>query len=270
MAAIYTNTSALTVYKNYNRNQMALSSSMEKLATGLKINRGSDDAAGLAISENLRGQIAGTNKAVDNIANATNFINVADGYLQTVHGMLGRMEELGVEMGDATKTSSDKGNISSEYNALKGEIDNVFANGKFNGQAIFGTGTQNFVVDANGNSNGVFSLDSAAVASFSSTAISTIAATSDATTAVSQIQSAIQTISAQRAALGANQSQLNFKSQGLQNYSENVSAAESRIRDVDVAAETTNFSRQQILVQASTSMLAQANSLPQGVLKLLG
>lgn len=265
MSRIVTNSNANTVYKNYSRNQDALSSSMERLSTGLRINRATDDPAGLAISETLRAQVKGTDATVDVIANANNYLNTADGYLQTAHDMMGRMAELAVKMDDATLTTTDKNNIVSEFNALKGEIDNVFSASKFNGGAIFGS-AKTLIADANG---AEFTISSSALATLATTAIATIAATSSATTALSQVNTAIGTISTQRAAIGAAQSQLNFKSTALQNYSENVSAAESRIRNADMAKESSNFARNQILVQASTAMLAQANSASQNVLSLL-
>jgi len=265
MARIVTNSNANTVYKNYSRNQMALSSSMERLSTGLRINRASDDPSGLAISETLRSQVKNTDAVIDVIANASNFLNTGDGYLQTVQDMLGRMGELAVKLGDATLTTTDKNNIVGEFNALKGEIDNVFSAAKFNGGAIFGA-AKTLIADANG---AEFTISSSALATLATAAVATIAATSAASTALSEVATAIGTVSSQRALIGAAQSQLNFKTAALQNYSENVSAAESRIRNVDMARESSLFARNQIMVQASTAMLAQANSGAQNVLSLL-
>jgi flagellin len=262
MARIVTNTSANTVYKNYSRNQSALSSSMEKLATGLRINRASDDAAGLAISETLRSQVKGTDAAVDVIANATNFINTADGYLQTVNDMLGRMEELAVSYNDATKSTQDQANIKAEFDALNAELTvNIDAQAKFNGNTIFDGLARTFQVGAN--AADTFVIDAGSMAAVS-TSVNGLAVTD-----IAGIQAANTAVSTQRANLGAAQSQLNYKSTALQNYSENVSAAESRIRNVDVAKESTNFAKNQILVQASTAMLAQANANSQNVLSLL-
>lgn len=265
MARIVTNSNANTVYKSYARNNVALSTSMERLSTGLRINRAIDDPSGLAISETLRSQVKGTDAAVDVIANSTNFLNTVDGYLQTVHDMLGRMEELAIKMDDAVLTTTDKQNLATEFNALKGEIDMVFSNARFNGSAIFGA-ARTLAVDANGNE---FTIGTDSLASLATTAIATIAATSAATSSLSEINTAIGTISTQRASIGADQSQLNYKSQALQNYSENASAAESRIRNADMAKESSDFARNQILVQASTAMLAQANQVSQNVLSLL-
>jgi len=265
MARIVTNANANTVYKNYSRNQMALSSSMEKLSTGLRINRAIDDPSGLAISETLRAQVKGTDAAVDVISNATNFLNTADGYLQTVHDMLGRMQELGIKMNDAVLTDTDKLNLCTEFNALKVEIDEIYANSKFNNGPIFGS-ARTLIVDADGTE---FTIDVDSMNVLPTTDISTIDVTTAATSILSEVTSSIAYVSTQRASIGADQSQLNFKSQSLQNYSENVSGAESRIRNVDMAKESANFSRNQILVQASTAMLAQANSVSQNVLSLL-
>lgn len=265
MSRIVTNTNANTVYKNYSRNQDALSTSMERLSTGLRINRASDDPSGLAISETLRSQVKGTDAAVDVIANSSNFLNTVDGYLQTVHDMMGRMEELAVKMDDAVLTTSDKQNLANEFNALKSEVDNVFSSAKFNGSAIFGA-ARTLAVDANGNE---FTVGTDSLAALAATSISTISATSAATSSLSEINAAIGTISTQRASIGADQSQLNYKSQALQNYSENASAAESRIRNADMAKESSMFARNQILVQASTAMLSQANQSSQNVLSLL-
>lgn len=259
MSRIVTNTSANTVFKNYSRNQTAMSSSMERLATGLKINRASDDAAGLAISETLRSQVKGTNAANDVIANATNFINTADGYLQTANDILGRMEELAVNYTDGTKSAADQANLSSEFDALNAELTGMSGStgaAKFNGTGIFDGSARTFQVGAN------------ATDTFDVT-MTDFSGTSVTITDIQSIQDATSAISTQRAAMGAQQSQLNYKSLALGNYSENVAAAESRIRNADMAQESTNFAKNKILVQASTAMLAQANASSQNVLTLL-
>ena len=269
MSSIVTNNSANLVYTQYQKNQDALSQSMEKLATGSRINRGADDPAGLAISETLKAQVGSTNTAINTIANASNFINSADGYLQSVNDILGRMSELSIEMGDATMSSGDKSNITTEFNALQGEISSMQTQAKFNNSPIFASTVRQFTVDANGST---FSFNSAGLASLSTIAasITSMSATDTGILQVTELSSAISAIAAQRAILGANQSQLNFKSTSLQNYANNVSAAESRIRDTDVAQESASLARSQVLVQVSTAMLAQANAQPQTVLKLLG
>lgn len=256
MARIVTNSSAISVYKNYNRAQVGLASSAEKLATGLRINRASDDAAGLAISETLRAQVKGSNMAIENIANANSFINTADGYLQNVSDILGRLEELAVEYADPTKADTDKTNLKTEFDALTGQVGNINSQ-QYNGLTIFNGNLSGLAVDANGGTLGVDGLASISVSGVS-------------ITSVSSVKTAINTVSGQRGTLGASQSRLNYTLIGLENYSENVAAAEGRIRNTDMAKETTNFSKFQILSQAGMAMLGQANASAQSVLQLLG
>jgi flagellin len=306
MPRIVTNQSAVTVYKNLSRSENALDASMERLASGLRINRAADDAAGLAISESFRAQIKGANMAIENINNAINFINTADGYLQNVSDILGRMEELAVQFGDATKAdpegtldSGDLHNINVEFwqlctelTAIIGDgstgVDN-FARAKYNAAAIFTDQPRDFQVGPDAGqifSIPAGSLDLANDTQFEQlqilmndyfTAGDTVGEPialgeyGDSTVGtLAEIQGAIAQVSSFRALMGSYMSQLRFTMAGLQNYSENISAAESRIRNVDVALEATNLARNQILVQAGTAMLAQANQLPQNVLQLLG
>ena len=272
MARIVTNSSALTVYKNYNRNNSMLAKSAERLATGLRINRASDDAAGLAISENMRAQIKGTDMAIENIQNSINFINTADGYLQNISDILGRLEELAVEYTDGTKSTTDLSNIDVEFIKLTSELNLTYSTrAKFNGTNIF-TGT-NLIIQVGADGGQTFQINQidrqlSALVGFQSLAV--VGGTSLLSSTVAEVQTAINNVSRFRATLGSYQSQLQFTQAGLENYSENIAASESRIRNVDVAKESTSFSRFQIQVQASTAMLAQANALPQNVLQLLG
>jgi flagellin len=260
MSRIVTNTSANSVYKNYTRNQQSLANSLEKLSTGLRINRAADDAAGLAISETMRAQIKGTDAAVDVIANATNFINTADGWLQTANDILNRMEELAVGYNDGTKSQTDKDNLAAEFEALNQELTvNIDGLARFNGDAIFSTDDRIFQVGANQGEE--FTLTA-------TDTVATMVGTLDITD-FDSIRTASTAVSGVRAALGAAQSQLNFKSLALTNYSENIAASEGRIRNADIAKESAAFAKNQILVQASTAMLAQANSTSQNVLQLL-
>lgn len=269
MARIVTNTSANTVYKNYGRNQGALASSLEKLATGLRINRAADDPAGLAISETLRAQVKGSDAVVDVIANATNFVNTADGYLQTVNDILGRMEELAVKMGDGTLSTGDKDNVVVEFESLRSEITNLDTDAKFNGSSIFGA-DKTFTIDPNGISEfTVSATDALTSLATVSGGITSLTNGDNGLTQVGELNTQIAAVARQRAALGASQSTLSFRSLSTQNYSENVAAAESRIRNVDIAKESASFSRNQILVQSATAMLAQANASGQVVLSLL-
>jgi flagellin len=260
MSRIVTNTAANSVYKNYTRNNTMLGNSLEKLSTGLRINRASDDAAGLAISENMRAQVKGTDAAVDVIANATNYINTADGYLQTANDMLNRMEELAVSYNDGTKSQTDLDNLQAEFDALNEELTvNIDAQAKFNSDAIFSDTDRLFQVGANEGEEFAVTATGTVSDMVGSLDITDLDSIKDASTSVSTV----------RADLGAAQSQLNFKSSALQNYSENISAAEGRIRNADMAKESSTFAKNQILVQASTAMLAQANSTTQNVLSLL-
>ena len=264
MARIVTNSSANTVYKNYSQSSSKLASSAEKLATGLRINRASDDAAGLAISEGMRAQVRGSDVAVDNIANAVNFLNTADGYLQTVSDILGRMEELAVSYGDGTKSTTDQGNIDAEWATLSTQLEDLAFNNipQFNGTDLFSVATISIQTGAN-------SADTITLSATDLHTAVTAVSHSATTQTVQDVQDSIALVSTLRATMGADQARLQFQSSALQNYSENISAAESRIRNVDMAKETTNFSRYQIQVQAGTAMLAQANQLPQNVLSLL-
>jgi flagellin len=240
MARIVTNNSAITAYKNYSRANVGLASSAEKLATGLRINRASDDAAGLAISEMMRGQIKATNMEIQNNRNLDSAYNAADGYYQNVSDILGRMEELAVEYTDTTMSATDKANLGKEFTALQGKITSI-ASATYNGSSIW-------------------------------TMVGVAAGTSSATIGggAAAVQAEITTLSGLRADLGAKQSVGNYSLIGLENYAENLSAAEGRIRNTDMAKETTNFSKFQILQQSGVAMLGQANAAPQSVLRLLG
>jgi len=261
MARIVTNSNAVTVFKNYNRAQVGLASSAEKLATGLRINRASDDSAGLAISETMRAQIKGSSMAVENINNANSFINTADGYLQNLNDIFGRLEELAIEYSDFTKSGTDTANLNAEFTELSAKATDILTNAKYNGAAIFGSGTKEIAINAEGTKQAVSGLDPATVnTAIGSLAIGTPSTVTTANTAVSTM----------RGTLGASQSKLNYTMIGLENYVENVSAAEGRIRNVDMAKETTTFSKYQILSQAGLAMLGQANASSQSVLQLLG
>ena len=262
---IVTNVSSLQVYENYSQNQLALANSMEKLSTGLRINTAVDDPAGLAISEALRAQVDGTNSVVDTIANASNFLNTADGYLQSVNDMLQRMDTLAVSMDDVTLTTYDKNNVATEFNQLVNELNYVFTSALFNDIQIFGTNSNRLLaVDANGNE-----LSLTASGALNTNSMWSITTSMTAGNILGVLTSMMQTINTQRASLGALQSHLNFRSTTQQTYSVNVSAAESRIRDTDIAKESSNLARNQILVQADTAMLAQANTTALNVLSLL-
>jgi len=275
---INNNISAMNTYSRLTSAQSAQSKSLEKLSSGLRINRAGDDAAGLAISEKMRGQVKGLNQAVRNAQDCISLIQTAEGGLNETHSILQRMRELAVQSGNDTNTDDDRTEIQKEVTQLLEEVDRIATTTQFN--------TQN-LLDATGGAVGVFTLQIGANADTSQTMEVTIrdmkatglvlgiglidvSTRTGATTALTSLDGAIKEVSAERATLGANQNRLEHTINNLTTTSENLSAAESRIRDVDMAKEMMEFTKNNILNQASTAMLAQANQMPQGVLQLLG
>lgn len=321
---INTNVSALNTYRQMGVNNNAGSKAMEKLSSGLRINRAGDDAAGLAISEKMRAQVRGLDQASRNAQDGISMIQTAEGALQETHNILQRMRELATQAANDTNVTVDRNEIQKEINQLTSEINRISNTTEFNtqkllsggaGTAAGGTGTSftaTFQIGANqgqsmqieimnmsasalglegeeGTTAGLGSsvealTDNEAVgeAKFSGTGVtngtnntSTGGALSvqnheDASAAIKVINNAIETVSAQRSNLGAYQNRLEHTISNLNNSSENLSAAESRIRDVDMAKEVMEMTRANILGQASQAMLAQANQKPQSVLQLLG
>jgi flagellin len=237
--------------------------SMERLSSGYRINRAADDAAGLAISEKLRGQIRGLSQAQRNVQDGVSLVQTAEGSLNEVHSMLQRVRELAVQFQNGTLSTSDKAAITAEAAQLQSEIDRIGNSADFNGiKLLDGTGgTISFQVGAN--DGDIISVDTATL----SDKIGTIDV--DGTDAISAIDAAIENISSLRGSFGAVQNRLEHTLNNLATYQENLTASESRIRDVDMASEMVEFSKNQILQQAGTSMLAQANQAPQAVLSLL-
>jgi flagellin len=233
--------------------------SMEKLSSGYRINRAADDAAGLAISEKMRAQISGLNQAQRNAQDGISLVQTAEGALTEVHSMLNRVRELKVQYDNGTLNADDKSAIASEVTELNSEIGAIATSTKFNGNALLGGSTFNFVVGADGETIGTtaFTLSSS---------VPSISLGSDSLTTIDGF---IKSVSTARASLGAVQNRLEHRLANLATYQENLTASESRIRDVDMAQEMVNFSKLQILQQAGTAMLAQANQSSQGVLSLL-
>ena len=252
-----------------------LQKSTEKLSSGYKINRAADDAAGLSISEKMRNQIRGLNKASDNAQDGISLVQTAEGALNEVHSMLQRMSELAVQAANGTNQAVDRSAIESEVTQLKTEIARVGSTTQFNkmnildGQGLGATGKTTLQVGAN--SNQVITLQISALKSVVGKTITNITVTSiaKATAAISLIQKAITDLSTLRSKLGAIQNRLEHTVANLDNISENTQAAESRIRDTDMAEEMVQYSKNNILQQAGQSMLAQANQANQGVLSLL-
>lgn len=250
------NITALNNHRNMTLNNVATGKNMEKLSSGLRINRAGDDAAGLAVSEKMRGQIRGLEQAQRNVQDGISFVQTAEGAMNEVSAMLTRMKELSVQKSNGTYSSSQKGNIDTELTALTDQIDSILSKTKFNGINIAG-GTVSIQADDN---DVVIS-----IAGISTANISGLAGSSS----LAEIETAIETVSTERAKLGAMQNRLEYTSNNLGTTIENLTASESRIRDTDMAKEMVQLSKNQILLQSSQAMLAQANSAPQGVLSLL-
>ncbi|MGE5613332.1 MAG: flagellin [Bacillota bacterium] len=244
------------------RNQLfvtntSMTKSMEKLSSGKRINRAADDAAGLSISEKMRAQIRGLNQAARNAQDGISLIQTAEGALDEVSNMLVRLKELAVQKANGTYNNEDRSNLSLEMDSLGDEIDNIFANTKFNGSAVLTTSATIIISD-----DGTTALT---IAATDSTGITGLSSNSD----VTAIETAINNVNRARATYGAKQNRLESTVRNLKTTAENLQAAESRIRDTDMAEEMSAFTKYNILVQAGTAMLAQANMAPQSVLSLL-
>ena len=265
------NIAAFNAYRNLNTTDGAMSKSLEKLSSGLRINRAADDAAGLAISEGLRSQIGGLKVAVRNAQDGVSVVQTAEGALTETHSILQRMRDLAVQASnDGALSDTDKAKADAEFTALKTELDDIATKTTFNGTPLLdGTYTGKlFQVGSNaGETLEVTVGDMSASALGASGSISSAATASAAITAIG---TAIGTVSTERAKLGAVQNRLEHKINNLNATVENLTASESRIRDTDMAQEMVSFTRSQILSQAGTAMLAQANQSSQGVLQLLG
>jgi flagellin len=259
---INTNVEAFNAHRNLEFTSNKLAKSMERLSSGFRINRAADDAAGLAISEKLRGQIGGLDQARRNTQDGISLVQTAEGSLTEVHSMLQRVRELAVQYQNGTLSSSDRTAINSEVIQLTDEIERIGRTAQFNGTRLLDrAATITFQVGANDGET--ISVDTISLGSVSSRFTLTGASI------LSDIDRAIDGVSAQRASFGAVQNRLEHTYNNLATYQENLTASESRIRDVDMAAEMVNFTKNQILQQAGTSMLAQAQQAPQAVLSLL-
>lgn len=249
-----------------------LQKSTEKLSSGYKINRAADDAAGLAISEKMRNQIRGLNKASDNAQDGISLVQTAEGALNEVHSMLQRMSELAVQSANGTNQTTDREAIDLEVQQLKSEITRVSTTTQFNKMNIldgtqFGGGKE---LQVGANAKQVITVKITSLTTVISDATSVgVKTAATAQTAISNIQKAITKLSTQRSTLGAVQNRLEHTVANLDNISENTQASESRIRDTDMAEEMVSYSKNNILQQAGQSMLAQANQANQGVISLL-
>lgn len=265
------NMNALNAHRNMTANTNAAGKSMEKLSSGLRINRAGDDAAGLAISEKMRGQIRGLEQASRNSQDGISLIQTAEGALNETHNILQRMRELATQASNDTNVTADRDAIQAEVTALTNEINRIASQTEFNTQKLINSGlTIQFQVGANKNQTIKVSINKmdAKTLGVGTTAIK-LDKNSSATAAIETINTAITTVSTQRANLGAVQNRLEHTINNLNTSSENLTAAESRIRDVDMAKEMMTFSKNNILQQAAQAMISQANQQPQNVLQLL-
>ena len=270
--SINTNVLSLTTQRNLGANQSSLSTSMQRLSSGLRVNTSKDDAAGLAIASRMETQVRGMNVATRNASDAISLVQTAESAIGKVSDMLQRMRELAVQAANATNNTGDRGNLDSEFQQLSAEVTRTIANTRFNGSAILAgdAGTSSYQVGANSTDQVAVvttQLNNATqITSVTGGGITTVGA---ASTAMANIDDALTLVNTQRAMYGAVQNRFEAMIQVLQVNSENTSAAKGRIMDADFAVETSNLSRSQILQQAASAMVAQANAMPQQVLQLL-
>jgi len=263
---INNNLTAINSHRQYGINNLSIGKNVEKLSSGFRVNRAADDAAGLAISEKMRTQIRGLNMASKNSQDGISLVQTAEGAMQTAHNIMQRMRELAVQSRNGTNDGDgnvDRNALNLEFSQLDAEIDQIAQTVKFNDMTIFG---ETFTIQSGANAADITTFSVGGLIAPSGD----ISTELGAATAITALTGSINTLSTSRATLGAIQNRLEFKIQNLDNSAENLQAAESRIRDVDMAKMMTEFTKNNILFQASTAMLAQANALPQNVLQLLG
>jgi flagellin len=268
------NLQAANTNRMLSQNVKAVAKSTEKLSSGYGVNRAADDAAGLSISEKMRNQIRGINQAVKNSEDGISAIQTAEGNLNEIHSILQRMGELANKAANDINASEDRNAIKDEMKELQNEINSIAKKAEFNGTKLLdGTfsGKQLQVgAKAGENMEITISKMNASGLGIGSADDITVSSHAGAAGTMSRITSAIKSVSAARSSLGAKQNRLEYTVNNLKNYSENLTSAESQIRDTDMATEMTNYSKNNILQQAAQSMLAQANQSTQGVLSLLG
>ncbi|MCL2478344.1 MAG: flagellin [Treponema sp.] len=280
------NLSAMFADRSLKVTQVSLDKNMEKLSSGLRINRAGDDASGLAVSEKMRSQIRGLNQASTNAQNGISFIQTAEGYLQETEDIIQRMRELAVQASNGIYSDEDRLYIQIEVSALVAEVDRIASHAQFNGMNLmtgrFGrqtgenivTASMWFHIGANMDQRtqvfiGTMTAKGLGIRNVGDDSILTLSAPDNANRAIGTLDEAIKRINKQRADLGAYQNRLEHTVQGLDVGAENLQASESRIRDTNMASETVEYTKNQILTQSGTAMLAQANQRGQNVLQLL-
>ena len=272
-STINTNIQSLNAQRNLGASQNSLSTAMQRLSSGLRVNSAKDDAAGLAIAERMNAQVKGMNVAVRNANEGISLSQTAEGALGKVSDSLQRMRELAVQSSNASNGTADRANLDAEFQALNEEVTRVLTGTKFNGIDLLSTGaTLKFQVGANNvgtDQIDITTTNLTAGTGLAAVTVGDITSDANALTAMDDLDDAIDEITTARGAFGATQNRFDAVISNLQVAAENQSASRSRIMDADFAVETSNLSRSQILQQAGTAMVAQANQLPQGVLALL-
>ena len=265
------NMQAVNTNRMLGQNVKAVQKSTEKLSSGYAVNRAGDDAAGLSISEKMRNQIRGLNQSVKNAEDGISLIQTAEGNMNEIHSILQRMGELAIKSRNDVNATEDRKSINDEVVQLKAEISAITTKAEFNGTKLLNGGMskgKQLQVGANKGETMTISIKGTSLSNLGLTNTAVLSG-KGASDAIGQIQSAIKNVSAQRSLLGAIQNRLEYTINNLENYSENLTSAESSIRDTDMATEMVNYSKNNILQQAAQSMLAQANQSNQGVLSLL-
>ncbi|MDH5426705.1 MAG: flagellin [Nitrospirota bacterium] len=267
------NIASITAQRNLGISTSQLQGSVARLSSGLRITKASDDAAGLGISETLRAQIRSINQAVRNSNDGISLLQIADGGAANIGGLLARLRELAEQSASGILGSNERSFLDQEFVALRSEIDRISAVTEFNGvKLLSGTGNDSLSIQigfrSSANDTLTLSLNDLDTTRLSLTSVN-VSTSANALSALSNIDSAISAVASARANVGSLQNRIDAAVQNLEVANENVSAAESRIRDADIAFETALFTRNQILVSAGTSILAQANTLPQQALSLL-
>jgi flagellin len=275
MISVLTNTTSLIAQANLNRNSSALSTSLSKLSSGLRVRSAADDAAGLGISESFKARIRSLTQAKRNANDGISLIQTAEGSLSETHSMLNRMRELAIQARNGTVNSTQRTYINNEFQQLKSEIDRVSGSTEFNGLSVLNGDQAAGIVFQIGAGTGADDRLTVSIATSSSAALGLSAASALSTvtstdTAISLLDAAINQVSTRRSTLGAMQNRLGVTISNLDTYTTNLSSANSRIVDVDIARETSELTKRQVLTQAGAAMLAQANQAPQIALSLLG
>jgi len=264
-SVINTNIASLNAQRNLGASQSSLQTSLQRLSSGLRINSAKDDAAGIAIASRMDAQVRGMNVAIRNANDGISLAQTAEGAMSTVGDMLQRMRELAVQASNGSNSTGDLSNLNTEYQALNTEITRLAGAVSFNGQKIVGANAGAFAFQVGANSGDTVTVTTTAIAA----PAGDLTTSANASTAIGTLDTAIDTNNTNRAAMGAALSNLNYTVSSLQTSVENQVSAKSRILDTDFAAETASLTRSQILQQAGTAMLAQANQMPNTVLSLL-